>query len=242
VGNKKHILAGIVLMLWASVPMAQDFAAAVVRSERHTTLSAQRDGVIRGLTLQLGDKVQQGQIIAQFDCEELSAQQNAADAKLRRAELDLAIQKRLFDRGAAGEGSVLKLQASVDETHAMAAVQAARLGRCYISAPFSGEVAARLVQPHSYVKVGDPVIELADPSALYIEGIIPAIWLSYVSQGDRVMFQPEGSEQQFDAQLTRIGSIIDAVSQTINVHATFTNSSAEIIPGQSGHLIFAFTN
>jgi multidrug efflux pump subunit AcrA (membrane-fusion protein) len=92
------------------------------------------------------------------------------------------------------------------------------------------------------VKVGDPVIELADPSALYIEGIIPAIWLSYVSQGDRVMFQPEGSEQQFDAQLKRIGSIIDAVSQTINVHATFTNSSAEIIPGQSGHLIFAFTN
>ena len=228
------------LFAWATTASAQDvIAAAVVRSENHTVLASERSGVLARLDAKMGDRLAQGDLIAEFSCAEQNAKQAAAQARADQSKIELETQKLLLSKGAAGENAVALAQSVYDQHMALFQAEQAQTSTCAIYAPFDSDVVSVSAQPFGYLKVGEPVIELTDPKNLFIDIIVPADYLARIQIGARATYVYDAdTTSDHEIVVKRIGSAIDPVSQTSNIHGAFVNGTRALRPGQSGRVIF----
>ena len=184
-------------------------------------IASRIDGPVRQVWVQVGDRVDRGQLIAELDTATLNAQYALAEAGLaetkallvtRRAELDLAQQEvaRLqgvknsavtraavddaVQKAVIAEAKVGEAQAAADS--ATASVQLVNLGleHTRVHAPYAGVIVKRSTESGAYVKTGETVAEIIADGSLEVEADIPFNRLSGLTPGTTVhMFLDDSS-------------------------------------------------
>ena len=109
--------------------------------------------------------------------------------------------------------------------------------RCAIDAPFSGRVAERKAQPGEYVAEGEELLAIYDDSSFEVELIVPSHWMVWLKPGHRFKVRLEETAGEYPAEVTRLGSVIDPISQSIKVFARITNNDPHLLPGMSGNAL-----
>jgi multidrug efflux pump subunit AcrA (membrane-fusion protein) len=127
-------------------------------AQRHITLRAPSAGQVVGLTLQSGDRVTQGEIVAHIINREAEAAQNG---------LNVA---RSLDPADA------KMLAAAVKRHSGSAAIA-------VTAPENAIVAQRLVSSGQMVADLDPIVDMIDPKSIYIEAAVPIENLGEIRPG-----------------------------------------------------------
>lgn len=133
--------------------------------ERERVLSFRSGGVIRELTVDEGDAVKAGRIIAALDATPIAARLAQAQADMQKAKRDLE-----RDQALAGDGWVSQQRLADRQTSARqaeAAYESARYDMRWVSlvAPSSGSVLERHVQAGEVVAAGQPVVTLSDETS-----------------------------------------------------------------------------
>lgn len=135
---------------------------------RTVSVSARTGGTLVDVLVEEGDRVRSGQLLAELDTREISAQLEHAKAVLANAE---AAYKRAQDL----RGGDLISQAELDAartSHDMAKADvelwSTRLAFCRIASPVSGVVTRKDVEAGNTVSSGDALFTLADDSALVV--------------------------------------------------------------------------
>ncbi|MBE0671502.1 MAG: efflux RND transporter periplasmic adaptor subunit [Anaerolineales bacterium] len=149
-------------------------AAAVVVPMSEARLSFTSVGRVASVSVQVGDKVEAGQILVELDTAILEAKVKEAEANLAYAETDLKYLIRVT--GCRGEGctpsykhievaenEVARAQALVDSAKATLNAQS------NLTAPFAGTVVSVDISPAETVTPGQVVIVLGDLSGYRIE-------------------------------------------------------------------------
>jgi membrane fusion protein, multidrug efflux system len=112
-----------------------------------------------------------------------------------------------------------------------------QLGKCSISAPFSGRVAEQKVREQQYVQPGQAVLELIDDTVLEAEFIMPSRWVAQVRTGSVVRIAVDETGREYGARVLRLGARVDPVSQSIKVVAAIDGRPADLIAGMSGRVL-----
>jgi len=220
-------------------PKARVFeAAAVVRSENHAIVASERTGVLSKLHVKMADPVKKGDLIAEFSCAEQLANMAAAKAQSDQSGIELKTQERLFQKGATGENAVAVARAIYNQKNALYSAEIARTDTCSIKSPFDGHVVAIMSQEYSFLKTGEPVVELTDKKKLYIDVIVPSELVPTLRKGDEALFVSDAGGDGVLVVIDRVGVAIDPVSQTSNLHAVFQSGDPLFSPGQSGRVVF----
>lgn len=149
-------------------------AAAVIVPKSEARLSFASVGRVTSVNVQVGDKVEAGQILVELDTAILEAKVKEAEANLAFAETDLKYLIRVT--GCRGEGctpsykhievaenEVARAQALVDSAKATLNAQS------HLTAPFAGTVISVDISPAETVVPGEVVIVLGDLSRFRIE-------------------------------------------------------------------------
>ncbi|MGI9462862.1 MAG: efflux RND transporter periplasmic adaptor subunit [Aestuariivirgaceae bacterium] len=185
-----------------------------VVSERAGRIAAQVAGAVKTVHVQVGERVEAGQLIAELDRDTkvaearvLAAQiQSAkADLEVARAELTLAEQElqrqsKLQKSGAFSKSRfdtaqqevqkarsrILRDQAIIATRKASASVTKLEIDRSRIIASFDGVVVEKLTEAGSYVRIGDPVARLLSDTELEVEADVPAVRIGGIKPGYRV--------------------------------------------------------
>lgn len=175
-------------------------AVGTVRSRRTTRVSPRIMATILEVSVEQGDAVREGAILARLDDREIAARVAAAEANLSQAEARLTIAQAaharyqgLFEKGAAtreqlesvtGEYEVAK--AAV--TGAKEAVRAAEIvvGYTEIVAPLSGVVTEKLAEPGDLGLPGKPILVIQNPDELRLEADVREYLVPSVSVGTEV--------------------------------------------------------
>ena len=185
-----------------------------VVSARTGRIAAQVAGAVRAIRVQVGERVEAGQLIAELDhdtkvaeAKVLAAQIEAAKADLAimRAELTLAEQElqrqtRLKKSGAfsksrfdTAQQELLKARARIARDNAIIATRQAsaavielEIDRARIVAPFDGVIIEKLTEAGSYLRIGDPVAKLLSDSELEVEADVPSLRIAGIKPGYRV--------------------------------------------------------
>lgn len=181
-------------------------------------------GQVLRVTVDAGDWVQQGQVLAVIDrsvqvqqAEAQSAQIEVAraDANLAQANLDRALQ--LVARGFVSKADIDRLTATRDAAVARVKVAEAQLrelrarnDRLNVLAPASGYVLQRNVEPGQTVGPGaGALFTIASGGEMEMLAQLSEEQLSKVSVGTVASVIPTGSDQRFSGQIWQLSPVID---------------------------------
>ena len=202
-------------------------------------------GQVLRVTVDAGDWVQQGQVLAVID-RSVQVQQAAAqsaqvdvaraDANLAQANLDRAAQ--LVARGFVSKADIDRLTAVRDAAVARVKVaqaqfseQRARNERLNIYAPATGYVLARNVEPGQTVGAGSPALfTIASGGEMEMLAQLSEEQLAKLSDGTMATIIPTGSAKQFSGQVWQVAPVIDATTRqgTARIALSF---APELRPG-----------
>ncbi|WP_448122287.1 efflux RND transporter periplasmic adaptor subunit [Xanthomonas arboricola] len=173
-------------------PIGTDIAGsmrftATVRQEQRSELAFENGGRIKAIYVDVGDRVREGQLLAQLDPEPArlrlqQAQANAASAAadLRERKIQLDQQTAMFADGATSQATLTTATVAADAARARLQVAESdralaqrALRQADIRAPFDGNVVARLQQPHVDVPAGQAVLQLEGQGRAQVVALLP---------------------------------------------------------------------
>jgi membrane fusion protein, multidrug efflux system len=243
-----------------AVAKAQDvpiFRAGIgtVTPNQSVTVKTRVDGQLEKIGFAEGEDVRKGQLLAQLDPRTLQAQllqAQAARAKdeatLINARVDLKRYTTLIAQDAATQQQLDTQKALVGQLEAAvkadeAAVNAAQvqLGFTTITAPISGRVGARLVDPGNIVHASDTtgivVINQIDPISVLFTLPDDAVQetIHALDAGKPLLIQAfarDGSSLLGTGHLTLLNNQIDTTTGSVQLKGSFPNPRHDLWPGQ----------
>jgi multidrug efflux system membrane fusion protein len=219
------------------------------------TVRSQINGVLQTVAFTEGQMVRKGQFLAQVDPRPyqaalLQAQGNLAkdQAQLAAARVDLARYKTLAAQDSISQQQVDTQQATVGQLQGavqadQAAVQTQQLNLTYahITAPISGRVGLRQVDPGNYVSTGDTngIVAITQQSPIDVAFTIPEDQVQTVTGrfngGNKlsvsVMDRAQAKVLATGALLS-LDNLIDTTTGTLRAKARFNNADGALFPSQ----------
>ena len=227
---------------------------------QETAIYARTNGYVRQWFVDIGAKVEAGQLLAEIETPEIdqelnqaraAAQQAAANLELARATLkrwDYLLQRKVvsaqeFDEKKAGSDA-----RQADFTAAQANVKRLEETQGFqkIVAPFSGIVTARTVDNGMLVSAGSagqsqPLFRVAQTDTLRIYVTVPQTYASSIKpdQNATVSFR-EISDKAFSAKVVRTAGALDPAARTLLTELQVANTDRKLFPGMYAEVKFAF--
>lgn len=197
-------------------PPGADALYTVLYSERDAEIRARRDGHVRVVAAELGDRVAGGQQLGVLESEEEEAAVESA-----RAALEYERHREERTRTLA-EGDLTTRAELEEATFRLRAAEAAlrdaiaRLDRTRIRAPFAGVVTRRFVRLGSYVQEGDPLFRVTALRPLRALVRVPEAEAASIERGLRVVLEAvDGS--RVVGEVARVAPAVDPASGTVDV-------------------------
>lgn len=219
-----------------------------VRSRTEAKIAPRVTARIMEITVNAGDKVKKGDVIALLDQKALRAQKQAA--------ADLAAARADWQRARADERRIRNLfakQAATKETFdrvvaqaraAKARVDAAssalheisiNLAETTLKAPFDGVIVERLKEPGDMGLAGVPIVVIHNSAALRLETAVPTQCALHLQLGAWVPVRIETLPEMMTAEIDEITPEVDPETRTILIKATLPLEK-KLQPGLFGWL------
>lgn len=211
------------------------------------TLYAMESGVLSLIRKDIGDKVRQGETIAQLENPELIQQQIKLKAKLKAKQsiyerLNLVYKKtpaltniQMVENA---EGNFLAAKANLDAVNN-------RLGFLTIKAPFSGTITKRFVDKGSLLQNGmsednpQAIVEIQDTNPIRLTIPVPESDAVVIKIGMDVQVTfPELLGEIYNAKISRTSGALDPQSKTMQVEIDLDNANGKIITGMYAKVLF----
>ena len=129
-------------------------------------VASELGGAVEEVLFDKGDRVREGQLLARIGSDLLQAELAEVEADLEEARIEFERTRQLVDREAAPEQDLTSGRASLKREEARAESARLRLARSEITAPASGVVIRRDLEPGEVLAPGSPVALLHDTSVL----------------------------------------------------------------------------
>jgi multidrug efflux system membrane fusion protein len=212
------------------------------------------DGQIMKVNFREGQDVRQGELLLEIDArpyevqvEQLQAQLFKDQAQLRDAKLNLDRYTSLIPSGSIAQQQVDTQKALVDQLDGtvrndQAQINSAKLNitYCHITAPFSGRIGLRQVDPGNIVHASDanPMLVLTQLQPIAVIFTLPEDVLPKVAQQMRRgtlevdAFSRDDQTKLATGKLLTIDNQIDPTTGTAKLKAVFDNKDSKLWPNQ----------
>jgi RND family efflux transporter MFP subunit len=165
-----------------------------------SVLSFEINGQLKAIDLQVGQKVQLGDVLAEIDPRSLQAQVDQANAGVQQAEAQLANadadfqrKQELLKKGATTQAmfdqsnaNLLTARAQLDQARHQLDLTNHNLDRSKLLAPFSGTIARVEVKSFAQVTTGQPVLTLYSDDRFEASFLAPAATFQSLNVGQAV--------------------------------------------------------
>jgi membrane fusion protein, multidrug efflux system len=213
---------------------------------REATVRAQVGGSILTLTVDKGQPVTAGQIIAKIGARDLDDAFQSAEAAVKSAETALTVAQSeqtrtasLVKGGALAARDLEQANNMVSNAQAMVAAAKARhksvwqqLDDTTVKAPFTGIVSDRPAHQGDVVSPGTAIVTIIDPSSMRLEASVPADQIMQVKAGARVPFRVRGyPDQIFNGRVDRLSPTADPVTRQVVIFVSLPNTGGRLIAG-----------
>jgi len=204
-----------------------------LQAHREVRLSLQQEGLLLTLPHHEGDRVSQGDLLAQLDDTLLRIQLKKAQAHRRQAEQDLKRLKQLQSSRVVSEDDLARAVTALDVSRAEEEELRILLQQARITAPFDGIISQRLAEPGDSMSRFSQVLTLIDTHRLYTKLKLSDMLLTGLQLGDEVSLTIDAlGPQRFSATINRIHPVVDESSRQGTIEVILNSTPAGARPGQ----------
>ena len=204
---------------------------------QQATLYAKVSGYLKTITVDKGDRVSSGAVLARIEIPELVAARARQEAELRAAQADYTrLQESLQklpdlvvpDTVDQARGRYEVARASLEQSETL-------LRYATITAPFTGIITQRFVDPGALIQAGSAssaIVALMDFSKVRLQTGVPEGEASHVAVGQPVQVTTDNLPgMQFEGKVTRFTYALDAASRTMLAEVILENPALALRPG-----------
>ena len=226
-----------VLMLSYAKAEVRESRALVVASQE-AILSSELAARIENIAVKEMQRFKKGDLLIQFDCSLYEAQKDVVSANANSALIKLKSDEQMLQMRSIGK---YELELSISEYEkAKSELRIAELNveRCQIKAPFDGAVEEVVVNTYETIQPQVELMKIIQTEVLELEMVVSSEWISWLKIGHPIKVYIDEIQKEFNATISGIGANVDAVSQTIQLKGTITDTSPALLPGMSGRVVF----
>lgn len=227
---------------------AQEFTGSI-RAGNTTGIGFELAGKLKQLTVDSGDRVENGQLLAQLDTRLLEAERQEIDASLSQNDADLNLARSTLNRslelqkqGYTSEqqldelkGQLNSLLAARKRLVASKHANALRIEKSSLLAPFNGVISKRNSNLGEVVALGTPIFTLVqnkNPQAFV--GVPVKIAQQLKTKQDVLL---NVGDDKYTAQIAGIGAEVNPVTRTVPLRLSLP-IDAQVINGELAYLIY----
>jgi len=215
---------------------------ATLRANQQVTLHSKVAGYLQSITVDRGDRVSAGQVLAEIEMPEVAAERAQHEAELKIARLEL---ERI--RGAREKAPDLITPQATDTAEARLAKAEAALAHhatllqyAKIRAPFAGVITMRHVDPGAFVPAATAgagpaaaaIVTLMDFSTIRVHVAVPEIEAARVQVGQPVVVTTDAVPGRvFQGRVSRHSGALDETTRSLLVEADLPNADGVLRPG-----------
>ena len=202
-----------------------------------TKLSAELQGKINAVFVDVGDFVQKGQPLIQLDNSLLKLQLEGIEVQIEGLELDAKrytiLTKADAIQGVQLEKTLLALKAAKIQK----ATLAEQIQKTTIKAPFSGVVTAKLTEQGAFAAPGIPLLQITDIAVLKFTINIPETDLALFQIGKSYTITPDVMKNEFiNGKMYIVGSKANA-GNSYAIQFKINNTDLSLKAGMFGKVI-----
>jgi membrane fusion protein (multidrug efflux system) len=209
---------------------------------QEATLYAKVSGYLKSLTVDKGDSVKEGQLLAEIEVPELLADeaQFQAESDVARTNYERMVEARQ-------KAPDLVVPQTVDDLRGQWEIAQAKLQRTQtllhyarITAPFSGVVTARFVDPGAFIPAATAgstpqsaaIVTLMDFTRLRVQVYVPEPEVPFIKNGVPVQVTIEELPgRTFQGSVTRFANALNEATKTMLAEIELPNPTGELRPG-----------
>lgn len=214
----------------------------VVNTDQQAHISPNFSGHVEQVNVSLGQKVEQGQILAVLSVPELIDQQ--ANLQMARSTLELARQEyqreqQLWSQGISpkqdlqrAENAYRQAQISIQATQSRLKALGAsgNQGQFMIKAPISGVISQKDIVVGENVQLADQLFVIEQLKDLWLEFSLPNQFYGQLQAGQNIQFKVNGLNQVYAATIQSLNSQADQQTGRLVVRAKLNSQAAELRP------------
>jgi RND family efflux transporter MFP subunit len=215
----------------------------IVAAKQQAELGFELAGKLTHITVDEGDRVNKGQVLAALDTVLLARERDELQAQLRETEAQLTLVqqnlKRIDSLSEKGYASVQQqdeltserqvLKAGLERLSAALAANQTRLDKSQLRAPFDAVVSRRYVDVGAVVNAGAAVLRLLEDAPMEARIGLPIRLLGQVTVGETVDLQT--AENKLSGAVLTIGSDVDSNTRTVPIRVQLP-AKAPLVDGQ----------
>src|SRR5438128_8433528 len=214
-----------------------------------STVKAKVSGEIRQVLVREGEAVRVGQVVARFDTADLEAKltdrigaleasrAQLALAEKMRTQNQLLLKQKFISQNAydSAESNLSVSQGTLKSNEAQAQLARNALRDAIVTAPLSGIVAKRHVQPGEKVSFDAPLVTVVDLAQMELRAMVPANDIPELAVGMKVDLAIDGfGDRRFTGTIERINPTTEAGTRAILVFIHIPNPDAALRGGMFG--------
>lgn len=196
----------------------------------HITRVAGADG--RPRTLQDGDRVRKGEVLARLRQDEFRDQMSDAEAGLQQAQADYERASQLYENRSVSKAEYDAAYARYTAGRAKQSQAAISLGDATLRSPMEGVILRRAVEVGSLAGPSAPAFTVADTRIVKVVFGVPDVVVAQLKPGERLAIQAEAVPGVvLEGRITRISPSADPNSRVFEVEAALPNPEGRLKVG-----------
>lgn len=201
--------------------------------DRAAQIRAQTSGTVETMAVDVGDRVESGELLAQLAMDDRQARLREVQATLRQRREAFEAAQELQERGH---------QASLELESARAALEAARaavervetdIAHTRIGAPFAGAIGRRHVTEGDFVAAGTQVVTLVDNDPMKVRVHVSERDIDQLDRAQPVEVLLPGRETPLQGRISSVAPQADSSTRTYPLEVTVSEAPSSLSGGSA---------
>ena len=212
-------------------------AVGTIEAIEGVTIVSEIDAMVISLPFAEGSVIKSGELIAQLDDAQLSAEVARNEALEAQSHTTYERVKAIVDQKMGSQQDLDDAAAALKVADANLAMVKARFAKTRIVAPFDGVIGARKVSVGTFLRIGQEITELANIDSIRVNFSAPENFLSRLNRGAEVTVSTTAyPDHQVMGKILVVEPVLDPGTRNGRVVASMSNPGRKFIPGMSANI------
>ena len=199
-------------------------------ADRSVAVKAETDGVVKQLHFERGNRVAEGDLLAELAIESRQARLQEARALVEQREIEFRAAQQLRRQDSVSETKLASARAALEAARAQLEMAVSEAERTRIRSPIEGVIETRDVEQGDFLSRGAPVTTVVDLSPIRVKGSLSERHLNRIEMGSRAEVRLiNGSVHE--GEVAFVGRVARAETRTFPVEVVIDNDDRAIIEG-----------
>ncbi len=202
-----------------------------VMGQQTVQLAFMVPGQVNQVTLEEGQSIQKGKLLASLDPTSYQLARNIAKAKYDEIEDEYNRLSAMHTSGSLSESDFVKISSGLEQAKANYLLQEKNLKDTRLHAPISGVLLKRGAEPGEIIGQGTRIFGLSDIDTVQVNASVPEGELNSIHLGDTCVVEIPSLGQSWKGSITQIGAAAEPTTRTFNIKIDLPNSDLKLRPG-----------